>query len=95
MYDIIQMTMPANIDFSLDLNKQEKSFEESVDQYYTEAVFKDGKQKLEPLEKIVEALKNKLEEQIKEQAQMQTTVKKHLILKLSGKINYGKISKTK
>lgn len=68
MYDIIQMTMPANIDFSLDLNKQEKSFEESVDQYYTEAVFKDGKQKLEPLEKIVEALKNKLEEQIKEQA---------------------------
>ena len=59
MFNPIQMTLPEKDMFKLDISPV-KPFNESVDEYYTEAVFKSGKKKLEPLLKHIENIKSAL-----------------------------------
>ena len=70
MYDVIQITTPKDgfmEQFSLDSIIGTTSFNEYMDAYYTEAVFKDGKTKLEKILEIFTKLKEKLEGEIASQ----------------------------
>ena len=64
MYDVINMSVPESTPSFASLNVIDIPFEEKMDKFYTEAVFEDGKSKVEPLVAIVAELKKKLEDGI-------------------------------
>ena len=69
MYGVIQMTMPiVKKDLcSIDIFNEEVSFEDELDKFYTEAVFIDGHEKIQPLEETAKKLLDKFKEMLSEQ----------------------------
>lgn len=72
MYDVINLTIPEkksdpSSNFSLNLFDESVEVEKSIDQFYTEAVFANGKESVMPIVETIKKIKDLLESQIAEQ----------------------------
>lgn len=72
MYDVINLTIPEkkpdpSSNFSLNLFDESAEVEKPIDQFYTEAVFANGKESVMPIVETIKKIKDLLESQIAEQ----------------------------
>lgn len=72
MYEVIKMTIPENkpdplVSFNLESFKESAESEFNIDDYYSEAVFANGKKSVESIIEILKKIKDQLMEQINEQ----------------------------